>query len=149
MILRFPSSAKLLINILEETSLVLIVSLTACLKTNTRNVVLEESLGTCMELVLGYHKATYGYTPTYMELLVLKIGLQIACDNNFYSLEIETDATEVLQLLCYDNYSLYTNFVNECGSLLRNWGSNTNSVERIKLHIFWLQKDLSKPASTL
>ncbi|XP_075077395.1 uncharacterized protein LOC142164114 [Nicotiana tabacum] len=54
-----------------------------------------------------------------MELLALKTGLQLACEKNFLSLEIETDATDIIHMHDRDTCSMYSNLVTECKSLLK------------------------------
>nr|XP_009773160.1 PREDICTED: uncharacterized protein LOC104223422 [Nicotiana sylvestris] len=78
--------------------------------------IFRDKSGNC---ILGYKMPACGYTSTYMELPALKSGLQIAKHHNFLSLEFETNATEIPQLLSYNNYSLYSNLVNECKLLLK------------------------------
>lgn len=66
--------------------------------------------------ILGYLDSALAYTPAYIELLALKTGLQLAVAKNFFNLEIETDATDVISLLHNDTCSIYSNLVTECRS---------------------------------
>lgn len=73
------------------------------------------------EWVIGFACSYPINKPVLLQLYALKAGLQIAVQQNFHPLIINTDSIEILQMLKHDN-ALYTNIIYECRCLMQQMG---------------------------
>lgn len=72
---------------------------------------------------MGFYKKCSAINSAYMELLAFKYGIIMANDHHMHNLEVETDSTEVIQLLS-DNYNYdYNDLLQNCSYLLKNLGN--------------------------
>ncbi|XP_070015176.1 uncharacterized protein [Nicotiana sylvestris] len=82
-------------------------------------------------MIVGFTKAIKAYNPTHAELLALHAGVKPANDKELAPLEIETDSTDIIQLLEHNSFPAYTNTIIECKCLLKKLG---NLVVRHNFH---------------
>lgn len=73
-------------------------------------------------VVVGYWKNTYALNHIHMELIALQQGLQLAAELHHWPLEVETDSTEVIQLL-EQHHPIYQSLINSCRCLLKRLGN--------------------------
>ncbi|OIT07684.1 hypothetical protein A4A49_62849, partial [Nicotiana attenuata] len=72
--------------------------------------------------VIGYWKYSYAINHTYMEILALQQGLQLAIMHTLRPIEIEIDSTEILQLIEHCT-PIYQTLIDSCRCLLKKLGN--------------------------
>ncbi|XP_019257762.1 PREDICTED: uncharacterized protein LOC109235976 [Nicotiana attenuata] len=89
--------------------------------------------------VLGFQGSSYGLSPLHGELMALKKDLQLAREQGFTNIDVETDSTDVI--LCLQHgYTLLNNIIHDCRLLMHQVKAQT--VE----HNF---REANKPAHKL
>ncbi|OIT29711.1 hypothetical protein A4A49_57393, partial [Nicotiana attenuata] len=80
------------------------------------------------DMIVGFTNKIKAYNSTHAELQALHVGLKLAHDKGLAPLEIDTDSTDIIQLLEHNSFPAYTNTILECRYLLKRLG---NPVARL------------------
>lgn len=81
------------------------------------------SIGGIFRSSQGEYKVSFGTTPLSMELQALKYGLQLEIEHNLMKLEIDTDATNIINLLESDNYNPHNNIISKYRYWMKKLGN--------------------------
>ncbi|XP_075077925.1 uncharacterized protein LOC142164249 [Nicotiana tabacum] len=75
------------------------------------------------DMIVGFANKIKAYNPTHAELLALHTWQKLAYEKKLASLEIDTDSTDIIQLLEHNSFPAYTNIIFECRYLLKKLGN--------------------------